>query len=84
MEALLRKDAGIPDMMDELWIKPKLLKNVEQIARHWKQTNERKVKARYVQARSEKKKRDFKAEREVTELVTRKVPFEYLAKDLYG
>ena len=53
----------------------------ETIAKHWKITNEQKVKARYKKTQDEKRKRDFKSEREVAELVTRKIPFEYLAKD---
>ena len=77
------KDEGrmFSDIVDEVWTKPRILKNVEDIAKHWKNTQETRIRKRITQLQGEKKERDLITEKEVRELVTRKLPFEYLAKD---
>ena len=69
---------GFGDVIDEVWSKPRAIQGV---ARLWHFNHEKKVKQRYNNKKIEKKKRDSIGEKEVNQLVARKVPFDFLAKD---
>lgn len=81
MKTLKGEGTMFPDIVDEVWTKPRILKNVEDIAKHWKNSQESCIRKRIIELKGEKKKRDLITEKEITQLVTRKLPFEYLAKD---
>jgi len=69
---------GFAEVIDEVWCKPKAIQGV---AKLWRLNHEKKVKERYNHKKNEKKKRDSASEKEVCQLVARKVPFDCLAKD---
>ena len=78
MEALERENTGFSDLVNEVWCKPKALHGAALL---WKVNHEKKVKSRYQEKLNQKKNRDLNSEKEVSQLVARKLPFDYLAQD---
>lgn len=69
------------DDISEVWKKPQVLHKVSSFAKHWRKKHEEKVKTRIYHLQNKKQTRDLKLQKHVTELLTRKLPFEYLAQD---
>ena len=73
-----REKPGLVNVIDELWTKQKIVINA---AKHWRSEHEKKVTKSILEKKLLKKKRDPHTENEVSQLVSRQVPFDYLAKD---
>lgn len=74
-------DSSFDNIISEVWKKPQVLNKVSSFAKHWRKKHEEKVKTRIYHLQNKKQTRDLKLQKHVTELLTRKLPFEYLAQD---
>lgn len=80
IEPLERENTKLSDIVDEVWTKPKA---VSDLAKLWKYKREKRIKDLYLERINQKRKRDFASEKEINQLVARKIPFEYLAQDWF-
>lgn len=70
--------ADFSNRVDDAWKKTNIVRG---IAKKWRDLHEKKVRNTILENKSRRKSRDHRTESEVSQLVARQIPFDYLARD---
>lgn len=73
-----RENTSFSNVIEDVW---RSTKAVQTVAKRWRENHEKKFMKTMLEKKAQKKKRDWQIESEVSQLVTRQVPFDYLAND---